>query len=314
MLALGLTALVLTILAMAIHVHLRVAESGRAGVEEAQLARALLQRIAQDLRGSIHYAPVDLTKLVPSTSSSAPSSATPPPGANTATPPTPATPTGTTTPESSTTESTQAQLVPILTGTLTRLEVDFSYVPRSDEFQTLLTLNADSGGVDRPSEMRTVAYFLAEEQNGVVAADAGERHGLVRREMDRLTTRSASEQGQLFQMEQELEPIAPEVTAVEFRYYDGTEWLEEWDSQEQGSLPTAVEITLWIARAPRTGGMFGSWDSSAAASTQDVEPGMYHLIVRLPAASAAAQSGSSQSMGQSDTSGTQQSDTNGEIK
>ena len=55
LLALALTTVILGLVAMAIHVHLRVADVSRGRVEEAQLARSLLQRIAGDLRNAIPY-------------------------------------------------------------------------------------------------------------------------------------------------------------------------------------------------------------------------------------------------------------------
>lgn len=55
LLALALTVVILGLVAMAIHVHLRVAQVSREQVEEAQLARVLLQRIAGDLRNVLPY-------------------------------------------------------------------------------------------------------------------------------------------------------------------------------------------------------------------------------------------------------------------
>jgi len=44
----------------------------------------------------------------------------------------------------------------------------------------------------------------------------------------------------------------PEAVAMEFSYFDGTEWLESWDSESDGGLPKAIEITLTLqARPPR---------------------------------------------------------------
>src|SRR3990172_5486813 len=54
LLALALTALILVALGMAIDFHFRVLDAGRAHVEEAQLARVLLHRIADDLRGAVY--------------------------------------------------------------------------------------------------------------------------------------------------------------------------------------------------------------------------------------------------------------------
>ena len=42
----------------------------------------------------------------------------------------------------------------------------------------------------------------------------------------------------------EAELLAPEVGSVQFRYFDGVEWLESWDSSTEERLPNAVEVTL----------------------------------------------------------------------
>ena len=41
--------------------------------------------------------------------------------------------------------------------------------------------------------------------------------------------------------------LAEEVTHLEFQYFDGTEWLDEWDTEEEGGLPVAVLIEIWVA-------------------------------------------------------------------
>lgn len=297
MLALGLSAMVLGLLSMAIHVQLRATELGRKGVEEAQLARTILHRIAQDLRGMIRYEPVDMTKLVNTASSSSTTTTGGVGGAGGA---------GTAGSTSSTNSSSESEsdssstLIPILVGTLTRLEVDVSLVPGTEQFQQLSASVDGSGTTDRPSDARTVAYFMANESTGIVDLNAGGRNGLVRRDLDRSVTRWASEQGQLDQFEQDLEPLAPEVTAIEFRYYDGSEWQESWDSQEQESLPLAVEITLLVARKQqRATGLFASiapWSPSG----EEVESVVYRLIVQLPAAKRSQSSGGTSSSSSSD--------------
>lgn len=261
MLALGLSAMVLGLLSMAIHVQLRATELGRKGVEEAQLARVILHRIAQDLRGMIRYEPKTENSQTTTTPTGSSSTAT-----------------------STSSATTSDPLRPTLVGTLTRLEVDVSHVAGVEQFQQMSAYVEGSTDVARPSDARTVAYFMANESTGIVDLSAGARNGLMRRDLDRSVTRSASEQGQLDQYEQELEPLAPEVTAVEFRYYDGSEWQESWDSQEQESLPLAVEITLMVARKQqRVTGLFASiapWSPSG----EEVESVVYRLIVHLPAA------------------------------
>ncbi len=54
-LALGLSVLVLAAVAMAVNLHLRLLDSGRTRIEEAQLAREILRTIAQDLHNAVPY-------------------------------------------------------------------------------------------------------------------------------------------------------------------------------------------------------------------------------------------------------------------
>ena len=56
-LALALTTVILGLIGVAVNIHLRVADVSRAEVEEAQLARTLLQRIADNLRNATPYVP-----------------------------------------------------------------------------------------------------------------------------------------------------------------------------------------------------------------------------------------------------------------
>lgn len=44
--------------------------------------------------------------------------------------------------------------------------------------------------------------------------------------------------------------ISADVTALRLRYFDGTEWLSEWDSLSQVALPEAVEIQLTFRDQP----------------------------------------------------------------
>ena len=42
------------------------------------------------------------------------------------------------------------------------------------------------------------------------------------------------------------ELVAAEVAEIQFKYYDGQEWTDQWDSEEEGGFPTAVEISLVV--------------------------------------------------------------------
>jgi type II secretion system protein J len=41
--------------------------------------------------------------------------------------------------------------------------------------------------------------------------------------------------------------IADNVAFINFRYYDGTQWLDSWDSTQTQNLPQAVEVTVYIS-------------------------------------------------------------------
>ena len=44
--------------------------------------------------------------------------------------------------------------------------------------------------------------------------------------------------------------LAEGVDAINFRYYDGGEWVDDWDSRIKGGLPKAIEVVL-VMRDPR---------------------------------------------------------------
>ncbi len=74
MLVLLITMVLVTAVGAALNIYLRSVEAGRAEVEQAQLARALLRRIADDLRSAVPVV-VDSSGAEPSTASSALNSA-----------------------------------------------------------------------------------------------------------------------------------------------------------------------------------------------------------------------------------------------
>ncbi len=119
---------------------------------------------------------------------------------------------------------------------------------------------------------------------------------MVRRELDRAVSQYANEQGRMEQLNQQGELIAPEVVGLQFRYFDGSQWLEFWDSQQIQGLPLAVEVTVAIQPGARWDGASqvtptaanggGGWGfgfgSGAAAAAPP--PKMYRQVVRLAAA------------------------------
>ncbi len=156
--------------------------------------------------------------------------------------------------ESETAASAGPSVVVGLYGSATQLQFDISRLPRVDQYQSQ---ESEDGSTQIPSDIKTVVYFLAEE--GAASGDApsgmtatsqpstsGTGRGLMRAESDRAVSAYGEVNGSTDSLFAGARLLAAEVTSIQFQYFDGTEWLAEWNSDEQGGLPTAIEVLLTI--------------------------------------------------------------------
>ncbi len=108
-----------------------------------------------------------------------------------------------------------------------------------------------------PSDLVRVVYFVVQNP------DDQNARSLVRLETSNLDTEeltnTLSEMQSSATLSEEMQDMLREsilvdyVTALNIRYYDGTDWVDEWDIEEEGRLPNAVEITLSITDADNKG-------------------------------------------------------------
>jgi hypothetical protein len=70
--------------------------------------------------------------------------------------------------------------------------------------------------------------------------------GLYRRQIDRAVASYRGEYEAPAVPDEYCKLVSPEVVALEFRYFDGTDWTSEWDSDEMAYFPTAIEIILTV--------------------------------------------------------------------
>jgi hypothetical protein len=103
---------------------------------------------------------------------------------------------------------------------------------------------------------------------------------LVRQEINRAVGVTASEEGTIDAVDRDEKLLSAEVTALEFRYFDGTEWLTEWNSDDRGGLPMAVEIAVAFAAEAKSAGAA----TRAGSLAQYPADAVYRLVVSLPAA------------------------------
>jgi len=278
MLAIALSSLVLYLVSMAIDLHLRALDQRGQQVEEAQLARTLLGLMARDLRDAVYTPSTNGQSLQAAEGDANGDGQDVDSG------------------ESSTSSDTSLGLSdlsyvptkPGLYGTYDEIQVDISRLPRADEYQRLFQDERTDKLRDMVSEVKTVAYYVRDDNTigstTGYASEEREAGGLFRRELDRRATVWAAEAGNVTSLDETAELIAPEVMALQFRYFDGIQWYDEWDSETYGGLPAAVEITIAISSASSDGSGATGLTASNASGDAFGEDQTYRLLVRLPTA------------------------------
>ena len=137
--------------------------------------------------------------------------------------------------------------------------MDLSQLPRLEEYTQWIDENTANYD-DVPSDLKTVAYFVqpdgsaygiqdrlssvASSSTDDMAALGAGRGGLVRRSLVRSASTYAATTGGMTKLAQTGDLIAPEVTAIEFSYWNGLTWLPAWSSDEYGELPLAIQVRL----------------------------------------------------------------------
>ncbi len=163
------------------------------------------------------------------------------------------------------------------------------------------------------SDIKTVHYFYRQGQEVTdpttvtitSLAPGGQKDqlligGLIRQEIDRATRLVAEEMADQITLDSGQKVLAPEVVGIEFRYFDGTQELESWDTVVNGGLPPAVEVRLWLADP---GEIHAAQMSGAGALATRVSAHEFRQWIFLPLAkpSTTTTSGTTDSTGTSGT-------------
>lgn len=274
-LAIALASVVMYLLTTAIELYMVRVDSSRTRVESAQLARSVLDQIANDLKAARYQAP-------PGQSSSSSSSSSGAAGDGSSG----STESGITASGSGGNDSAGAMSggadgsgatggaasgssaaatsspFPGISGTELEVTIERIASPRWDRAllpeESLLQNDPSHSGV-------TVRYFMQDGRRmlpqelaelGVQEVPATDIGGLYRESAPTATlldadstaapSSSATGAGQQLSNTSELELLAPEVVELTFAYFDGETLLDEWDASSQGALPLGVEIRLKI--------------------------------------------------------------------
>jgi prepilin-type N-terminal cleavage/methylation domain-containing protein len=271
LISLALSLMLLSSVYTAISLYYRQSNAGQEEIARNQLARVLLQRIELDLR-SISY-----REGSPATTDEADPAAT---GEETTTTTETITTQSVTTPDDAFSGSDSG-----LFGDAQTLVLHVSRPNR--EIGSLEQLNAQEAG-QRTSDLKTVAFFVAGSGTGGLQAMAAaqfasqsrngtlQTQGLARMEGERLAIQMADKQGSVESLLGQTQMLAPEVSRVLFRYYDGLTWQTQWDSATYGGLPRAVEVTLEMTYEAKTKGQ------GRYKRTVQEAPRVFRTVVPLP--------------------------------
>ena len=284
-LALGLSVLVIGGITVAMNFHMVTLREQQEEIERAQIARQSLFMITRDIRSAIQYKPIEtsaLSELVESVEAATDLASL----ADAALSGEEAATDELMTEEEEAADSLYESTRPRLIGTSTELQIDVSRLPRKDEYN--LVMFSDGTQSDIPSDVKTISYFVRNDENYEIKKqsnstsglsqplfrDPDDFRGLVRRSLDRAVTRYSIEYGAQIQLEDYEEVLAREITEIEFRYWDqeNQAWESEWDSVALNGMPGAVEVSIAL-------GLKSDTDEEAVEDRK-----IYRSVVYLPIA------------------------------
>ena len=303
LISLVLTGVVLVLISTAMDLHLRALDRQRSTAEEGQLARSLLQRIGNDLRNAVQFSTIDMEEGLGGLDSGALMNlatgaiasgdidlADVNMGALLGGESEPEEPTSSYTPDL--VSNLEPPVYPGLYGNQFEMQIDISRLPRVEEYNSLFLRTDSYSLVDIPSDVKTVTYYIRPVNQSVgqgsqeLFQEESGAGGLVRRHLDRAVTNFAYMNGNIDGLMREEKLLAPEVVGLQFQYFDGYQWLPEWDTEIMQGLPVAVEILLLLkSNSPyQSGGVMTTLSLADLGTDLDADSAVvsYRLVVRLP--------------------------------
>jgi prepilin-type N-terminal cleavage/methylation domain-containing protein len=253
LLATLISALLMGAIYVAFDLQIRHAQEGRDIIEQSTLVHSLFARMTSDIKKCVGpIAPVQPLRL-----SLTPSSGTATAGTSSGTPASGTTNSGSTN-STATTDASSATSSASGTSAGTASTVP----PSRDTVQYLLGIQGgpnsltlyisqvpselDRSRMEILSDLRLVSYW--------VATDGSRPLGLVRREFAQVTADQATGSSAAANPSTEgAHMLAEEVQSVQFRYFDGTNWVDTWDGSTLGpdgltpiGPPMLIEISMAV--------------------------------------------------------------------
>jgi hypothetical protein len=269
LMAIGLSMILLFAVYESIHLYMRISTIGQEDMKRAQIVRALFSMMSEDI-GCVVYRPEDTSDADVAPADDDPAGGDPDAIDDADFEPD---------------EETSDQSIGVF-GDASTLLLNISK-PTRQRRNRLQDESSEASGFG--ADLQAVAYFIAGADGGgtlqeAVGSQATDRNGepasgLARMQGDRLAMNLADETGDLDMMASNSTLLAKEVIFLQFRYFDGFEWYEEWDSDLLGGVPMAIEIIIGFASPVDEETEGGLLARSANQSTNE-----YRLVVKVPIA------------------------------
>lgn len=286
LISLGLTLLLLGSVGATLSIFLETQTAGREQVERSQLIRALYRRIGDDIRCTIFRVPLMSEEDAENAELSAAEAADFEAQLAEAQGDSESTEIEPIDPEEAITAKTVG-----LFGDAEKLVLHINR-PRRTAYALDSTEEGDTiGSFTDQSYLRSITWFLADEGRSGLSADVANREldtegGVVTRGLARLESEFQNAQFAEFETDpaslpEQAEILAPEVVDLQFRYFDGIDWVTEWDSEQMERLPNAVEITFQLEPPAHTGNQYLSGEQTTEAVGYT-----FRMVIALPLAPA----------------------------
>lgn len=292
-LAAALSSVLLAGITAGIHYYMVQLTVSQTGVQQAQLARAIMRIIEADLRSAVWKAEVDFSSLDEMAANTLSSSLGAMEGLlgeemlgqlDLMAPEMDADPLGMML-------NTGAPPIVGMFGNSTEIQFDVSRPPRPDQYEQEFLGLSEQRLADMPSDIKTVNYFLVHPGvTGFMHGEVGEatdeipQMGLARRELDRAVTNYALNMGNIIALDAAGEILAAEVAFLMFRYTDGFQWYDQWDSEVMTGLPLAVEVTIALRSVEQTEKILRGEALSPDDATDPnaIQGTIFRRLIRIP--------------------------------
>jgi prepilin-type N-terminal cleavage/methylation domain-containing protein len=173
-----------------------------------------------------------------------------------------------------------------LVGTSTDLQL---FISRPDRNLAYVSAQELTSPQQRTGDLLLVRYLLASKLGSGLGSMIADREaagntdgpiGLARVEGDLYGLSTAVETAEDLPQLSAAKLIAREVSSVVFRYYDGGQWLDEWDSTARNELPKAIEIVITIRDEQPTETLLSDDEQTPYAFPETT----HRMVVPLPTA------------------------------